>query len=99
MTAPNLSDWLDPSRIRDMLANDAAMADTPWWRIEANWSDGQGGFAYSLPFATYADALTWGKSKARYHAGAVVTVTPSVSQEHRALAAGFAGEMEAGVKS
>jgi hypothetical protein len=95
----NLSDWLDPSRIRDMLANDAAMADTPWWRIEANWSDGQGGFAYSLPFATYADALTWGKSKARYHADAVVTVTPSVSQEHRALAAGFAGEMEAGVKS
>jgi hypothetical protein len=94
----NLSDLLDTSRIADLLANDAAMADTPWWRIEANWSDGQGGFAYSLPFATYADALTWGKSKARYHADAVVTVTPSVSQEHRALAAGFAGEMEAGVK-
>jgi hypothetical protein len=91
-----LTDWLDPIRVRDLLANDAAMSDTPWWRIEANWSDGQGGFAYSLPFATYADALTWGKSKARFHAGAVVTVTPSNDEPEPTMPRPCAGITEEG---
>jgi alkylhydroperoxidase family enzyme len=44
------------------------------FRITADWEGG--GFGYTKPFASEAEALAWGAARSRFHPDAVVTVTP-----------------------
>lgn len=43
-----------------------------YYRVTGDWHGG--GFGYTLPFPSAADAEAWGRQKARFHADAVVTV-------------------------
>lgn len=45
---------------------------TRYFRVQGDWEGG--GFGYTLPFTSAAQAESWGRAKAGFHRDAVVTV-------------------------
>lgn len=44
-----------------------------WYRVQGDWFGG--GFGYTLHFASHADAMAWGRAKARFHPDAQLSIT------------------------
>lgn len=68
----HLTDWQRETAARIAAANPLDTPSMRFYRVQGDWHGG--GFGYTMPFPSEAEARTWGEQKARFHRDTVITV-------------------------